>query len=282
MSIDTDAAAAAVRPYAWLLERVGDDGVTLTQAGYLPPVHVEAAFTELEFDKMWIGASNREDLTYPVLHLRQSAQQVGLLRKHRGRLLATTRGKALRSDPVGLWWHLAERTPVGSADRCVYDAGLLCLAALAAETTDNVETIVAELLDALGVDGRRRLHDHRAVGGSRHLRRQGHTAPAGLLTCTIWPRPTGAADQKRVRLRPCRAHGLAIIRLAVDPQRIQNPLGRGVCGRAFELGDKSSLVCLLFRSALSASGDGASATIAGIVGDANGQVTSSYSTCSNS
>lgn len=30
------------------------------------------------------------------------------------------------------------------------DAGLLYLAALAAETTDNIETIVAELLDALG------------------------------------------------------------------------------------------------------------------------------------
>lgn len=99
---------------------------------------------------MWIGAGNREDLTYPVLHLRQSAQRVGLLRKHRGRLLATARGKALRSDPVGLWWHLAERTPVASADRSVYDAGLLYLAALAAETTDSVETIVAELLDALG------------------------------------------------------------------------------------------------------------------------------------
>lgn len=148
--IDTDTAAAAVWPYAWLLERVGDGGITLTQAGYLPPAHVEAAFTELEFDKMWTGAGNREDLTYPVLHLRQSAQQVGLLRKHRGRLLATTRGKTLRSDPVGLWWHLAERTPVASADRSVYDAGLLYLAALAAETTDNIETIVAELLDALG------------------------------------------------------------------------------------------------------------------------------------
>jgi hypothetical protein len=81
-------------------------------------VHVEAAFTELEFDKVWIGAGNREDLTYPVLDLRESAQRIGLLRKHRGRLLATARGRALRTDPVGLWWHLAERTPVASNDRC--------------------------------------------------------------------------------------------------------------------------------------------------------------------
>ena len=148
--IGADTAAPAVRPYVWLLDRVGDDGIKLTQAGYLPPVHVEAAFTELEFDKVWIGAGNREDLTYPVLGLRESAQRIGLLRKHRGRLLATARGRALRNDPVGLWWHIAERTPVASNDRCEYDAGLLYLAAVAAGITEDHETIVAELLDALG------------------------------------------------------------------------------------------------------------------------------------
>ena len=148
--IGADAAAAAVRPYAWLLNRVGDDGIKLTQAGYLPPVHVEAAFTELSSDQAWIGAGNRENLTYPVLHLRESAQQTGLLRKQRGHLLATARGRALRADPVGLWWHLAERTPVASNGQCVYQAGLLYLAAVAAGITENHETIVAELLDALG------------------------------------------------------------------------------------------------------------------------------------
>ena len=148
--IGADTAAAAVRPYAWLLDRVGDDGIKLTQAGYLPPVHVEAAFTELGFQEVWIGAGNREDLTYPVLHLRQSAQRIGLLRKHRGRLLATARGHALRADPVGLWWHLAERTPVASNDRSVYQAGLLYLTAVAAGITENHKKIVAELLDALG------------------------------------------------------------------------------------------------------------------------------------
>lgn len=148
--IGADTAAVAVRPYTWLLDRVGDDGIKLTQAGYLPPVHVEAAFTELGFNEVWIGAGNREDLTYPVLHLRESAQRVGLLRKQRGRLLATARGRALRTDPVGLWWQLAQRTPVASNDRCVYQAGLLYLAAVAAGITEDHETIVAELLDALG------------------------------------------------------------------------------------------------------------------------------------
>jgi hypothetical protein len=148
--IGADTAAAAVRPYVWLLDRVGDDGIKLTQAGYLPPVDVKAAFTELGFDKVWIGAGNREDLTYPVLGLRQSAQRIGLLRKHRGRLLVTARGRALRTDPVGLWWHLAERTPAATNDRCVYQAGLLYLAAVAAGITEDRQTIVAELLDALG------------------------------------------------------------------------------------------------------------------------------------
>jgi Plasmid pRiA4b ORF-3-like protein len=148
--IGADTAAAAVRPYAWLLDRVGEDGIKLTQAGYLPPVDVEAAFTELGFNEVWIGAGNREDLTYPVLHLRQSAQRIGLLRKHRGRLLATARGRALRADPVGLWWHIAERTPVASNDRSVYQAGLLYLATAAAGITGGHEQIVAELLDALG------------------------------------------------------------------------------------------------------------------------------------
>lgn len=34
--------ADLVRPYTWLLDRVGDDGIKLTGAGYLPPVHVES------------------------------------------------------------------------------------------------------------------------------------------------------------------------------------------------------------------------------------------------
>lgn len=148
--IDVEAATAAVRPYAWLLERVGDDGIKLTQAGYLPPAHVEAAFTELGFEKLWIGAGNREDLTYPVLNLRQSAQGIGLLRKYRGRLLATARGRALRNDPVGLWWHLAERTPAASKDPSVYQAGLLQLAVVAAGVGAGGGAIVAELLGALG------------------------------------------------------------------------------------------------------------------------------------
>lgn len=148
--IDVGTAAAAVRPYAWLLDRVGDDGIKLTQAGYLPPACVEAALAELEFDTVWIGKGNRESLTYPVLGLRESAQWIGLIRKHRGRLLLTARGRALRDDPLGLWWHIAERTPLGSNDQVAYQADLLHLATVAAGITEEHENIVAELLGAIG------------------------------------------------------------------------------------------------------------------------------------
>jgi Plasmid pRiA4b ORF-3-like protein len=148
--IDADTAAVAVGRYTWLLNLVGEDGIKLTQAGYLPPKYVAAAVTELDLDEVWIGRGNREDLTYPVLHLRQSAQRIGLLRKHHGWMRTTAIGRALRGDPVGLWWHLARRLPVRSNDVCAYQASLLYLAAVAAGIADGHDQIVADLLDAIG------------------------------------------------------------------------------------------------------------------------------------
>ena len=86
----------------------------------------------------------------PVLQLRESAQVMGLLRKSRGRLTVTARGARFRTDPVGLWWHLAERMPLKSNDPCEQQAGLLYLIAVAARTGDDPNHDVAELLNALG------------------------------------------------------------------------------------------------------------------------------------
>jgi Plasmid pRiA4b ORF-3-like protein len=147
--IDAKTAAQMVRPYSWLLDRVGD-GIKLTGAGYLPPAHVEAAVAELGLDEEWIGKFNREVQTLPVLHLRESATKMGLLRKHRGVLLATARGRALRGDPAALWWHLAERMPPRSTDRCEMQAGLLLLAAVAARVEGDVDEVLARLLGAIG------------------------------------------------------------------------------------------------------------------------------------
>lgn len=119
-------------------------------AGYLPPVHVEAAVAELGLLDEWVGTGNRESQTLPVLQLRESAQQLGLLRKRRGRLLTTAGGGAVGSDPVALWWHLAERMPLGSRDESERQAGLVLLLAVGARATGGVDALVAEVLAARG------------------------------------------------------------------------------------------------------------------------------------
>jgi hypothetical protein len=149
---DADAATAArmVRPYAWLLNHVGDQGVKLTGAGYLPPAHVEAAMAGLGLGEEWIGKGNRESQTLPVLHLRESATAMGLLRKRHGTLLLTSHARKLYDDPVALWWHLAARMPVKSRDSCETQAGLILLIALAAEASEDPDVITARVLGAIG------------------------------------------------------------------------------------------------------------------------------------
>lgn len=148
--VEAETAAKMVRAYSWLLDHVGDQGIKLTGAGYLPPAHVEAVVAALDLGQEWIGKGNREVQTAPVLHLRETATKMGLLRKHRGMLLATSRGRALRGDPAGLWWHLAERMPVRSADRCETQAGLLLLTGIAAGVSGDLNAVVARLLGAIG------------------------------------------------------------------------------------------------------------------------------------
>jgi pRiA4b ORF-3-like protein len=148
--IDAETAARMVRPYAWLLDRVGPGGITLTAAGYLPPAHVAAAMTELNLGSEWIGGGNRESQTIPVLHLRESAVRMGLLRKHRGRLLITSRGRTAAADPLALWWQIAERMPLRSADACEAQAGLTYLVLVAAQAPGDPNATVARFLDDTG------------------------------------------------------------------------------------------------------------------------------------
>ena len=149
--LDEATAARMVRPFTVLLDTVGD-GVKLTAAGYLPPKVVQTIFDELDLGEEWIGKGNREDLTVPVLELREAAQQLKLLRKYKGRLLPTARGRELASDPVGLWWHLAAALPFGGRDASEpeWQAGVLLLAVMTSGSTDNAEVTVARLLTGLG------------------------------------------------------------------------------------------------------------------------------------
>ena len=99
--VDAVAARAVTRPWRVLLRHVGE-GVTLSKAGYLPPAVVQAVYDELELGREWIGKGNREDLTPPVLQLREQVQALGLLRKARGTLAPTAAARRLADDPVAL------------------------------------------------------------------------------------------------------------------------------------------------------------------------------------
>lgn len=80
----------------------------------------------------------------------QSARQLGLVRKHRGKLLVTARGRAVADDPVALWHQLAERMPLGSPGDAEGQAGLVVLLAIAARASDEPEALAAEVLGARG------------------------------------------------------------------------------------------------------------------------------------
>src|SRR3954453_21208639 len=119
-----------VEPYRWFLERLGD-GVKLTGAGYLPPALVVDTMEHLGWAADWFGKGNREDSARPVAELRETARQLGLVRVHRGQILATTVGRRLSVDPVALWQHIAARLPLGRGE-AERQAGMLWLLALAA------------------------------------------------------------------------------------------------------------------------------------------------------
>jgi hypothetical protein len=151
IDVDGPTADRMLRPLRVLCDTVGE-GVKLTAAGYLPPAVVRTIFDELDLAQEWIGAGNREDLTLPVLQLREVAQRLRLVRRHKGRLVPTTRGRTLSADPVGLWWHLAGELPLGGRDAsdAAWQAGVLLLALMASGSSANVEVTVAQLLTGAG------------------------------------------------------------------------------------------------------------------------------------
>ena len=130
-----------------LLRTVGS-GLKLTAAGYLPPRIVDALYQELEMNSEWIGKGNREDMTFPVLTLRESATALGLVRKAKGQLTVTKLGQKLVDDPSGLLDHVRARLPLGrDYER---DAGMLALLIAAAgkdwwETREDAIVMYASL-----------------------------------------------------------------------------------------------------------------------------------------
>ncbi|WP_225755665.1 hypothetical protein [Actinotalea sp. Marseille-Q4924] len=150
-AVDVDRATATrmVGPVAWLVERVGVEGVPLTAAGYLRPVDVAAVAHELDLAEEWQGTLTRESSTVPVLVWREALQRAGVLRVVKGRLHATRAAAALADDPVGLWWFLAQRLPVGTTAE--HDAGVVMLLELAGDdAAADDDTPAAPGLAAVG------------------------------------------------------------------------------------------------------------------------------------
>jgi len=134
----------------WLLRRVGDSGIRLTTAGWLPPAVVLDATTELDWG--WPVSANRENQIIPLLELRTHMRDSGLLRVSRGILLQTLKGHALAEAPRQLWWHLAA-TVHRNRKQVVSDATRLLLLFVATRSLDSDEeclVAVARGLDTIG------------------------------------------------------------------------------------------------------------------------------------
>ena len=134
--IDQETAARIIRPFAWLMDAIGTDGLPLTSAGWMPPATVLAGMTELGWLDGWIGTGNREDLTPPIAVLRETATRIGLVRVQKGRLLLTDAATRALGDPVQQLRLIADglARDLGDAES---DAATLLLVAIADGTAPS-------------------------------------------------------------------------------------------------------------------------------------------------
>ncbi|WP_024794800.1 plasmid pRiA4b ORF-3 family protein [Tomitella biformata] len=140
----------ATRHLRWLLRVVGPDGVALTGAGYLAPKIVTEARAEFEWTQRWRGTSNRESDHPQMLHLREAAQELGLVRKAKGKLLRTKLGSTLADDQTGLLRHVAARLPLGKP-KIDQEAGLIFLLGMAADRpSGESQAVLAQAIAELG------------------------------------------------------------------------------------------------------------------------------------
>jgi len=110
-AISEEDARRGTKVFRDFLDLVGDDGIALTDAGFLPPAAVTRMMSLLDPSHQWFGASNREAQTRPLHELREAATRLGLTRKYKNTLSVTARGKSFQRNPVALWKHLALSLP---------------------------------------------------------------------------------------------------------------------------------------------------------------------------
>lgn len=157
--------ADAVRPYAWLIDRIGIEGLTLTKAGWMPPAVVLEGMTTLGWRDDWIGEANREDLTYPMRDLRASAERLRLIRKVKGRLELVSRTRPAVGRPAALAEQIARmllRQRMTDGQRAAGTILAIGLADGSITTRRDAQRHVIDVLNELGyVDAQGRELDQR-------------------------------------------------------------------------------------------------------------------------
>lgn len=148
---DPTVAAEMTAPIRWLIDAVGTDGLTLTKAGWMPPAVVLAGMQTLGWRDDWIGEANREDITWPMRHLRAAAQRMGIVRVQKGRLLLGADAKKVLADPDRVWRLVASRVLRGLSDVEV-DAATLRLIAIADGSADSADRAQAARAIGYGLE----------------------------------------------------------------------------------------------------------------------------------
>ena len=143
----------SVKPFAWLIDRVGLEGLTLTKAGWMPPAVVLDGMTTLGWRDEWIGEANREDLTYPMRELRESAERLRLIRKLKGRLELVSRMRPAIGRPAVLAEQIARmllRQRMTDGQRVASTVLVIGLADGSITTRRDAERQVIDVLNELG------------------------------------------------------------------------------------------------------------------------------------
>ncbi len=142
-------AARLTATYRTFLNLVGD-GVALTAAGYLPPALVTQIADATGVSAWWIGKANREDQTFPVADVRNSARALGLVSVRNRRLTPTAAARRCDGDPVALWHHIFGRLPLGTKP-FERNAGWMALAVVGSGApAETWRSEISNLLYAIG------------------------------------------------------------------------------------------------------------------------------------
>ncbi|MEZ5255694.1 MAG: hypothetical protein R2705_01980 [Ilumatobacteraceae bacterium] len=147
-----EAATAFLGPVCWLLERCAEpDGLTLTGAGYLPPVEVRSACDRFGWWPFHGTPRSQADV-HQIGLLREVLATRRWVRSGRRRLVTTERGRRLLDAPGELWWELVGS--LGQWDRFGDAlAEALALRLLAGPIEGYARSVGTELADSLAREG---------------------------------------------------------------------------------------------------------------------------------